>query len=148
MGYREQLERKIAAKRRERDSAQESIRRADAYIAAWEEALKMLPRDRPAEPNGEVPVATVTLRRGSDVAKARGVILVKKQPMHVSELVKAIGREDTRGARAALASSLAAYCRKEQIFVRTEPNTFGLAELGHKSGEGLSAEGLIDSTQN
>ena len=34
-----------------------------------------------------------------------------------------------------LASSLAAYVRRGEIFSRPAPNTFGLLELGHLGGE-------------
>lgn len=36
-------------------------------------------------------------------------------------------------AEISLASSLAAYVRKGEIFTRPAPNTFGLVELGHKT---------------
>lgn len=73
------------------------------------------------------------LRDGSSVARAREAILRAGKPVHVSDLLSALGRDVTRASRASLASSLAAYVRREEIFTRPAPNTFGLIELGHRA---------------
>jgi hypothetical protein len=82
----------------------------------------------------EAPSESV-LRPGSAVSQARDVILTKGKPAHISEILEALGKEATREGRASLTSSLAAYVRREEIFTRPAPNTFGLIELGHESVE-------------
>jgi len=54
--------------------------------------------------------------------------------MHVMDILKAMGREPTRESRASLSSSLAAYVRRGEVFTRSKPNTFGLAEFAASRG--------------
>jgi hypothetical protein len=61
------------------------------------------------------------------------VILSRGRPVHIDDLLQALGRDNTREAKASLGSSLAAYVRREEIFTRPAPNTFGLIELGHQN---------------
>ena len=67
------------------------------------------------------------------VHKARVAILTTSAPMHINALTEAIGGDSSREGRVSLASSLAAYVRKGEIFTLPAPNTFGLVELGHKT---------------
>ena len=158
VGYREQLEKKIEAKRREIVAAEGHIRKAQTYIAAWEEALRMLPQESSgpapaleaeteADPDS-IPAATAPSiptagsagpsrsgtppRPGSDLAKAREAILAAKQPLYIGPLLIAMGKEDTKAARANLVGSISDRCKNADTFVRTAPNTFGLLELGHR----------------
>ena len=127
MNERQKIEETISKKEQEIQSLDEKIRAAKVYVKALRDVLNMLDRDGTAE------VAESTLRPGSLVAQARDVILKKGHPAHISNLLSAMGKEQTREARASLASSLAAYVRRGDIFVRTAPNTFGLLELGHSA---------------
>ena len=65
------------------------------------------------------------------MAQAREIILARHQPVHISDLLQALGKEANRENRASVTSSLAAYVRRGEIFTRPAPNTFGLIELGH-----------------
>jgi hypothetical protein len=57
--------------------------------------------------------------------------------VHLDDLLLELGKKVTRSSQASLAGSLAAYVRREEIFTRPAPNTFGLIELGHDSeGDG------------
>jgi hypothetical protein len=129
MGIREDLVRKIERKRAEIAELETTTRLAREYLQALEDTLKMIPRDLT---NGADSVTV--LRAGSALAKAREAIRKVGRPMHITELLEAIGKGTSRNERAGLSGTLAAYVRRGEIFTRPAPNTFGLTEL--KSGDG------------
>jgi hypothetical protein len=69
------------------------------------------------------------------VARARDAILKEGSPVHIDVLLERLGKPVTRDTKASLTSSLSAYVRREEIFTRPAPNTFGLIELGHHDVE-------------
>ena len=119
---RQRLESKIKQKEQEIEGLELSIREAKAYLQALEDMLKLLPK------NGEVRGADA-LRSGSDMAKTRDAIRATGQPMHISAILPAIGKENTKKNRVSLGGSLSGYVRKGAIFTKPAPNTFGLVEL-------------------
>ncbi len=125
MSERAKIEERLRRKEQEIASLDEKLRAAKVYAQALKDILKLLSADDPDEDADKI------LRAGSSVAQAREVILARSSPVHINELLRAIGREVTRESKASLTSSLAAYVRKGEIFTRPAPNTFGLAELGH-----------------
>lgn len=130
MTNRRKIESKITKKEQEIQELEGDIREAKVYIQALQDVLKMLPRDQ-----SSVSPAIDTLRTGSLVSGARDAILKAKRPLHVSELLDALGKERDRKSRAAVAGSLSAYVRKGEIFTRPKPNTFGLVELYDNESE-------------
>jgi seryl-tRNA synthetase len=143
MGIQKELRRKIEKKHGEiqgwshekqrlLDQTREltaKIREANAYILGLEETLKLLPRD--------LTDAATDLRPGTALARAREEILKAGKPIHITELLKNLGKEVDHNSRAALSGSLAVYVRKNEIFTRPAPNTFGLVEMD----QGQIAEG-------
>ena len=125
MGIREDLQRKIERKRQEISEFEVKIKEANSYVQALEDMLKMLPRE-----GVNAGAAAQYLRPNSGLAKAREAILKRGQPLHIIELLKALGRPVDRANKAGLSGSLAAYVRKGEIFTRPAPNTYGLIELG------------------
>lgn len=128
MSERKKIEDRLRKKEQEIAALEEKTKAARVYIQALRDILKMLDKD-----TDEGPDAETTLRPGSAVADARQVILNRRAPVHINEILEALGREATREAKASLTSSLAAYVRRGEIFTRPAPNTFGLAELGHET---------------
>jgi hypothetical protein len=126
MGIRKEIERKIEKKEHDMLELQQEttirLREGRAYVQALQESLKLLPKESFEEP-------TVTLRPGSAVAKARDAITAAGKPLHVSEILKVLGKPITPVGKAGLSGSLAWYVRKGEIFTRPAPNTFGLVEL-------------------
>ena len=116
----------IRKKEAEVQSLEDRLRAARIYLLALRDVLGALGKSAEGGDPG--------LRHGSSVAKARDAILRAGNPMHVSELLSALGKDVTKETRASLASSLAAYVRRDEIFTRPAPNTFGLIELGHRDG--------------
>jgi hypothetical protein len=106
-----------------RDSLVIQIREATAALQAFQEVLKLAPKDdddtEKSEPN---------IRAGSAVALARDALRKHGKPMHVAKLLEAIGKPSTHDGRVSLSSGLSAYVRKREVFTRPEPNVFGLRE--------------------
>lgn len=95
----------------------------------------MLPKD------GDVRGADA-LRAGSELAKARDAIRSAGKPLHISEILAAIGKENTKKNRVSLGGSLAGYVRKGAIFSKSAPNTFGLIELTLDANGAVPPEGF------
>lgn len=112
-------------KRAEIATLEGQIRDATVYLQALEDTLKMLPR----EAGDSSDIASKILRAGSKMDRARDAIRTAGRALHVVDLLKAIGEDNTANNRAALSGSLSSYARKGEIFSRTAPNTFGLLEL-------------------
>ena len=65
--------------------------------------------------------------------------------MHISEILAAIGVENTKNTRVSLVGSLGSYVRKGQVFSRPGPNIFGLT--GMKIPEAVIPEGFGTLTE-
>lgn len=134
MSERKKIEDRLKKKVSEVNSLEEKIKSAKIYIQALQDILKLMDGD------DEQPKSESTLKVGSAVAQARDFILGRAAPVHINEILEALGKGDTREAKASLTSSLAAYVRRGDIFTRPAPNTFGLIELGHDTIDEESAE--------
>ena len=130
MNERQKVEERLRKKEQEIQVFEEKIRSGRVYVQALRDVLKLLSEDEEADETPET-----VLRPGSAVAQARKVISERGEPVHVNELLAALGRKVTRESRASLTSSLAAYVRRGEIFTRPAPNTFGLIDLGHHTPE-------------
>lgn len=135
MSERKKIEEKLRKKEHEIAALEEKVKSAKIYVQALRDILRMLGSD------GEKAVEVESiLRPGSAVDQARRAILTQNEPMHIDDLLSALGKDTTRETKASLTSSLAAYVRRDEIFTRPAPNTFGLIELGQigalaKNGE-------------
>jgi hypothetical protein len=125
MGEREIIQDKIRKKEQEIQSLEEKLRTAKIYLHALNDISKALSKESHTGPE------SAALREGSAVAQAREFILRRGAPVHINDLLEGLGKELTRESRASLTSSIAAYVRRGEMFTRSAPNTFGLAELGH-----------------
>jgi hypothetical protein len=128
MSERKKIEDRLRKKEQEIISLEEKTRSAKIYVQALRDILKMIGSD-----TAETQEAEATLRSGSAADQARRVILDNGAPVHIDDILSALGKDATREAKASLTSSLAAYVRRDEIFTRSAPNTFGLVELGHTS---------------
>ena len=145
-GLRATIGKKIENKQREINSLRQQkreidtkIREGEAYISAHQETLKMLAREDST--SGER-----NLRVGSSMAKACDAIKKAGKPLHVDEILKALGRPNDKKNRTSLSGSLAHYVRKSEIFTRTAPNTFGLTEFeNQETGDLFSNDDQDDS---
>lgn len=126
MSERAAIEERLKKKRSEVSNLEDKLRTAKVYIAALEDVLRIFKDEGAPESDGDT-----KLRAGSSVAQAKEIILARGEPVHIDDLLASMGKEVTRDSKASLASSLAAYVRRQEIFSRTGPNTFGLIELDH-----------------
>lgn len=123
MNERSRIEQLLRKKQSEVVTLEEKLKAAKAYINALRDVLKVT--------GGEASESEPKLKVGSSVAMAREAILARGEPVRLDDLLLSIGKEATQANRSSLAGSLAAYVRRNEIFTRTAPNTFGLVELGH-----------------
>lgn len=130
MSERKLIEDRLRKKEQEVRSYEEKIREAKIYVQALRDILKMMDRAVEVEVSPDA-----TLKPGSMIAQAREVIITKGAPIHVDDLLEALGKEVNRENKASLAGSIAAYVRRTEIFTRPAPSTFGLVELGHETVE-------------
>jgi hypothetical protein len=124
---RQKIEERLQKKRAEVSALEDKLKSAKIYVTALSDVLKMLGGEH------EAIESETKLRPGSAVAQARDIILERGEPVHLDEILNAMGKEATRDSKASLAGSIAAYVRRDEIFTRPAPNTFGLVELGHES---------------
>jgi hypothetical protein len=124
MGIRQDFERRIAKKQQEIADLELQLRDARSYLQALQDSMKMIPQDM-LEEGG----SGRELRVGSSLYKAREALRKSGKPLHINELLKAIGKPVEKKSRLSLSGSLAAYVRKNEIFTRPGPNTFGLHEF-------------------
>ena len=124
MALREEIQKKIEKKQLEIRGLEDQIRDCNIYIDSLQDVLKMIPRE--AEEGKEI-----VLRHGSLLSHARDAIRSAGRPLHVSAILEAVGKANTKNHRLALSGSLASYVRRGEIFTRPEPNTFGLTEFEH-----------------
>lgn len=118
--------------------AQVKLREALAYLQALNDVAKTLPKEEGEETHVR------ELRHGSDVAKARNALMHAQKPLHISELLQAIGKPVDKQSRVSLSGSLGAYARDHIIFKRTAPNTFGLIEFQNlQDGEEKEEERIM-----
>jgi hypothetical protein len=114
------LERKIEQQKQEIAKMESELLEKKAFLQGLIEAMRLFPKY-----GGDAKQETV-LREGSDMAQAREFLASHGRPAHVTEILKGIGKENTKTHRLSLSSSLASYARKEEIFAKTSPNTFTL----------------------
>jgi hypothetical protein len=124
MGIRDSLQRIVSKKEQEIADLEQRIRDARIYLQAVQDSMKALPREitesgKPRE-----------LRPGTAVAKTRDLIRHAGRPLHITDILKGLGKPPDKKNKLSLSGSLAAYVRDAQIFSRPAPNTFGLIELG------------------
>lgn len=135
MQARTQIEKRIASKSLEIVEIEGQLREAKAYIAGMQEALKLIPRENEdvLEKSPEQ-----SLRYGSDMAKAYTYLKRIGHPIYIDEILKGIGKEVSKENRSTVSGSLGNYARRNEIFTRTAPNTFGLVEI--RSSEETSGD--------
>jgi hypothetical protein len=124
MGIRDNLQRLISKKEQEIGDLEQKLRDARVYLQAVQDSMKALPKDAmdPDKPR--------ELRPGTAVAKTRDLIKSAGRPLHITDILKGLGRPVDKKNKLSLSGSLAGYVREGQIFSRPAPNTFGLIDLG------------------
>ena len=115
MPDRREIERRLRQKETDIQYLEARLREAKGYVRALRELLGL---EAPSE--------------RSMVEQARDIILDRGHAVHITELLAAMGKDNTRETRVSLTSALSAYARRGDIFTREGPNRFGLFELKRK----------------
>lgn len=129
MGLRAEFQKKIDRKLQEIDGLGLQIREAKAYIQALEDMMRLLPREELSGNHGES-----SLKPGTAIANAREAIKKMGRPLHITDILVALGRPVDKANRAAIGGSIAAYVRRGEVFTRPAPNTFGLIDADAVNG--------------
>lgn len=116
------IERRIKQKKEEALRLREELFKAEAYIEAMQESLRLIKKTSNAEDG-------IGIRPGSMIHKAQMVMRQAGKPLYVDDLLNRMGREVTKKNRMSLSGSLGTYVRNRQVFTRPAPNTFGLIEF-------------------
>lgn len=119
------IERRIRLKQDEVQRLRESLSKAESYIEAMSESLRLIRRTESVNTeNG--------LRPGSMIYKSREILQKEGKPLYIGEILTKLGKQPTKQNRVSLSGSLGSYVRDNHIFTRPAPNTFGLVEFSDK----------------
>lgn len=127
MNTKRKFEERIKRKEEEIQEYELKIKEAKIYIQALQDAIKFLPKE-----NMEKSPEAYILRPGSNMSKTYEILQKTGKPMHINDILSAIGKNTSKKERVSLAGSIANYARKKRIFVKTGPNTFGLYGMEEK----------------
>jgi len=86
-------------KTQEIQDLEHQIERARVYLQAIQDSIRALPREAPNSNGARAAEADSDLRAGTRLAKAKEALLRKGAPMHINELLAAIGVEITKETR-------------------------------------------------
>lgn len=121
MGMRRKIEERIEKKEQEIRLLETQIKEAQAYVQAMQDTLRMLPRE-----DANAVDVEAQLKPDSTVGKTLALLKKANRPLHIKEILHGLGKQDSKKHRVSLAGSLGWYVRKEKLFSRPLPNTFGL----------------------
>ena len=111
-------------------AARQEVVALESQLRVAEEMIDFIKSNGPTESPGST---NNTLRPGSMMDQTYRVLLDAGKPLHISEIAKRIGLEDTPASRRSLVSSISRYVRMGQVFTRPKPSTFGLMPSGHEA---------------
>jgi hypothetical protein len=120
---REKIEERIQRKEQEIRSLEIQIGEARAYQQAMQDTLRLIPKEASATDPETI------LKPGSAIAKTVAILKRHGKPMHIGDILRGLGKQDNKKNRVSLAGSLGWYVRKQEIFTRPLPNTFGLSSM-------------------
>jgi hypothetical protein len=133
MHIREQFQRLVDRKQQEIRNLELQIEKARTYVEALQDSMRLLPKEVTAG-------SEATLRPDTALARTRDILRTAGKPMHINDLLKALGSPADSKHKLSLGGSLANYVRKGQIFTRPAPNTFGLIEMSQKGESKIEDE--------
>lgn len=136
------LNKRIEKKYDELDEINEQIRRRmaeaqalEAVIAELQSVLKAAAKEDAGQQETET-----KLRRGSDVYQGREALRKLGKVSEIGEILKAMGKADTKDTRRSMSSQMSWYAKRNQIFTKPESNMFGLREWAKERADFLSGE--------
>lgn len=143
MDIREEIQKRIDKKEEEIRECLLKVREGRAYIQALSDTLRLLPKEFVTSSNPDL-----VLRPGTAMAGARDAIKKAGKPLHIVDILKALGRPIDRDNRGSISGSLSAYVRKGEIFIKVAPNTFGLVEMATAKGTANNPQNFMSGTDD
>lgn len=135
-----ELDKEIRKTQEEVSNLQKTVLEKEAYLAGLLKASKLQEKAAAKKDHS-------TLRPGTMMYNTMEVLKKGRRPMHISDILKALGKEITKKNRVSLAGSLNAYAKKEQIFTKPQPNTFGLIDFeASDDSDDYDLEGLFSDS--
>jgi len=131
MGLRESFQKLIEKKQDEIRDLEIKVREAQAYLQALQDSCRLLPKEEIKTLGSK---ESPTLRDGTNLARAREILLEAKRPLHINDILVKMGKPIDQATRVSLVGTLGSYSRKGKIFTRTGPNIFGLIEFEELNG--------------
>lgn len=130
------LQKQIEKKKVEISNCEHLLAMERGRLEGLENALRIMTKNPPSTEPSLFP-AEKPPRAGTDVAKSMEALNLAGKPLHIDDLLRAIGKPVNKSSRISLAGSLAGYVRDGKWFTRTAPNTFGLIgmDLQNTTGE-------------
>ncbi len=125
----------IQSLKEDRQDLDAKISKCEAYIEGLGDAMRHLPK------SDEDENAALRLRAGSSIDKIYRILQAKKEPMHINDLLAALGKPtDDKKVRQATVGPINQYVRQGRIFFRDKPSIFGLREW-KKASQGTEESG-------
>jgi len=124
----------IQSLKKKRQDLDAQISKCEAYIEGLRDAMRHLPK--PDEDEN----AALRLRPDSTIGKIYRILQTKKEPMHINDLLTALGKPLDKKVRQATVGPINQYVRQGRIFSRDAPSTFGLLEW-KKTSQGTEESG-------
>src|SRR5882762_3238566 len=100
MHIREQFQRLVDRKQQEIRNLEVQIEKAKTYVEALQDSMRLLPKDAAT-------TSEATLRPDTILARTRDVLRATGKPMHINDLLKALGSPSDSKHKLSLGGSLA-----------------------------------------
>jgi hypothetical protein len=146
MSVRDDIEKRIVKEKQKISDLQKQIERSNAFVQGMQEALKLLSGNS----KGIEPAKEISYFRSGDTKSAYETLKQTGSPMHIDELLSAIGKPISKQNRASLASSLHRAAKRSGIVKSIGNNTFSLSEISTngRTNESVDKEVLLKLPDN
>lgn len=111
------------------------IKEAQAYMQGLRDILPKVAKEE--NPSSIDDPAQGEIRPGSAPDQVRSLLTQRGKPLHITEILTALGRDTNKANRVSLGGTLARFVRDGRIFNRPAPNTFGLIGMDVDAAEQL-----------
>lgn len=137
MAITQEIQRRIKLKQAEVERIEDqimelraAIRSAQAYIQGLSDILPKAMREEGSPVDADE--RAFEIRPGTASDTARKLIEAKGEPMHINDILLAMGKEPNKQNKVSLGGTLARFVRDQVVFTRPAPNTFGLFSIKEK----------------
>lgn len=142
MSVKTELEKKIEKEKQKITDLRSQLEKAESFVAGLQEALRMMPKEGSIDKKPE-PI----MRHGSDMYKVREYLRSVGKAMYINDILKGIGKDLTPNNKTSISGSLDNYARREEVFTKIAPRTYGLIEFGNILAHEPPADFGVHSTQ-